>query len=333
MPNAFAIDAPYLRLMIGVTGAACCAPTTTLQTSCTSLRLKRGALLSKYLTYSGHPLIPGCAIIRNLKMGHNTGISKVIEGSGSRINYFEQGQGDTVVLLSSLGRSVSDFDGLSPSLAESGYRVVGIEMRGLGESGPPLDQPTLHDYADDIALVVYNLEELVEKRVHVLGHAFGNRVARTFAADYPELVKSVILLAAGGLIETPPDIQKSLLLCFNGSLSDAEHEKHVRTAFFASGNEIPQEWIDGWHMDVAQKQIKASRAVDMSEWWSGGSAPILILQGENDAIAPVGNALKMKGEFPDRVTVAMIPDCGHAMLPEQPEIIKDETIKFLKENE
>jgi pimeloyl-ACP methyl ester carboxylesterase len=36
--------------------------------------------------------------------------------------------------------------------------------------------------------------------VHILGHAFGNRIARCLAADHPAMVRGVILVAAGGLI-------------------------------------------------------------------------------------------------------------------------------------
>jgi pimeloyl-ACP methyl ester carboxylesterase len=38
---------------------------------------------------------------------------------------------------------------------------------------------------------------------HLVGHAFGNRVARCLAVDRPSLVRSVTLLAAGGLIVPP----------------------------------------------------------------------------------------------------------------------------------
>jgi pimeloyl-ACP methyl ester carboxylesterase len=36
--------------------------------------------------------------------------------------------------------------------------------------------------------------------VHLVGHAFCNRIARCLAVDQPPLVRSVTLLAAGGLI-------------------------------------------------------------------------------------------------------------------------------------
>jgi pimeloyl-ACP methyl ester carboxylesterase len=51
---------------------------------------------------------------------------------------------------------------------------------------------TLHTLADDVAGVIQALQL---QSVNILGHAFGNRVARMMAADHPELARSVILFA------------------------------------------------------------------------------------------------------------------------------------------
>jgi hypothetical protein len=37
----------------------------------------------------------------------------------------------------------------------------------------------------------------------------------------------------------------------------------------------------------------------------------------------------MKKEFPDRVKIAMIPKAGHALLPKQPDLIRDAVIEFI----
>jgi pimeloyl-ACP methyl ester carboxylesterase len=70
-------------------------------------------------------------------------------------------------------------------------------MRGAGESRGPIDGVTVHDLAADVAGV---LEAVGCGPAHLVGHAFGNRVARCLAADRPSLVRRVALLAAGGLI-------------------------------------------------------------------------------------------------------------------------------------
>jgi pimeloyl-ACP methyl ester carboxylesterase len=71
-------------------------------------------------------------------------------------------------------------------------------MRGIGESRGSLGDTSLHDLAVDVAEF---LEAMDCGPAHLVGHAFGNRVARCLAVDRPSLVRSVTLLAAGGLIE------------------------------------------------------------------------------------------------------------------------------------
>ena len=93
-----------------------------------------------------------------------------------------------------------DFDELSQRLARSGYQTVLPEPRGIGSSAGPLEGITLHDVAGDVAAVI---EALGGGSVIVVGHAFGNRVARVVATDHPLLVKHVVLLACGGAVPMP----------------------------------------------------------------------------------------------------------------------------------
>jgi pimeloyl-ACP methyl ester carboxylesterase len=54
--------------------------------------------------------------------------------------------------------------------------------------------PLARHLAADIAGV---LEALAAAPAHVVGHAFGNRVARCLATDRPDPVRRVVLLAGG----------------------------------------------------------------------------------------------------------------------------------------
>src|SRR4051794_22777832 len=88
------------------------------------------------------------------------------------------GEGAPLVLLPGLGRSSSDLLPLAELLAEAGYGVLLPSPRGMEGSTGPLDGLTLHDLAADIAVLI---EGWTEGPVTVIGHAFGNRVARTLA--------------------------------------------------------------------------------------------------------------------------------------------------------
>jgi pimeloyl-ACP methyl ester carboxylesterase len=64
-----------------------------------------------------------------------------------------------------------------------------------------MDGLTLHDFAGDVAAVI---QELDLAAGFVLGHAFGNRITGTVAADRPELVRGVMLVAAGAMWNLDP---------------------------------------------------------------------------------------------------------------------------------
>lgn len=223
-------------------------------------------------------------------------------------------EGPVVVMLASLGRPGSDFDDLAERLALKGYRIILPEPRGIGGSDGPMRGLTLHDLAADVAYVV---ETQTTAPVTMLGHAFGNRLARTTAADYPAFASRVILLACGGLIEMPEESMKALMGCFDETLSPDEHIECVRIGFFADGND-PEVWREGWHPQVMRMQSSAVRRTDVEDWWEAGGQPMLVVQALDDAIALPANAHDLKRRLGERVTLAELPHAGHAMLPEQP---------------
>jgi len=120
-----------------------------------------------------------------------------IEVGGATLECTFYGSGTPVVLLANAGCSTGYFDDLARVLAAGGLQTISVNMRGAGESRGSLDGITVHDLAADVAGV---LEAMDCGPAHLVGHAFGNRVARCLAVDRPSLVRSVTLLAAGGLI-------------------------------------------------------------------------------------------------------------------------------------
>ncbi|TAL34496.1 MAG: alpha/beta hydrolase [Spirochaetes bacterium] len=257
------------------------------------------------------------------------GKAGTVEYGGIVVRYYERGTGDTVVLIPSLGRSESDFNELAGTLSASGFRTVAVELRGVSAGSGLFAKLTHHDYANDAAAVIRNIG--ADGKVHVVGHAFGNRIARTLASDHPGTVRSLILIAAGGYVPIPDDIRKAMYICFFNFLPDRVRGKYIRKAFFAPGAaDIPEYWVSGWYFRAAWPQSRATLATPREEWWAGGNAPILVLQGANDAIAPAENADAMKREFGDRVSVVRVPTVGHAMLPERPDLIAKSIVSYLR---
>jgi pimeloyl-ACP methyl ester carboxylesterase len=228
-------------------------------------------------------------------------------------------------MIASLGRPASDFDDLSARLVKAGYRTIRYDASGIGRSTGPMKGISLADLSADAAAVV---EANGGGPVVVLGHAFGQRVARMLATDRPDLVKSVIMVAAGGKAPMLPGAREALFNTFRTDLSDEAHLQAVKLAFFAPGND-PAVWRNGWYPATAAMQIEATGATRVDHWWGAGNAPILVVQGLQDAVAPPENGRALKQEFGTRVELVEMDGAGHALLPEQPERLAKAVIDFL----
>ena len=150
----------------------------------------------------------------------------------------------------------------------------------------------------------------------IVGHAYGNWVARMTAVDHPKLVRGVVLAAAAAK-KFPPRLSQLVSKSADASVPEAERLAAMQEIFFASGND-PNIWLKGWWAEASEAQRVAAANVKQSDWWAAGTVPLFDLQAGIDPFKPKGTENELKDEFPDRVTVAVIPNASHALLPEQP---------------
>ena len=239
------------------------------------------------------------------------------------------GSGDTVVLLPYAGGDVAQFDRFAPVLHKAGFQTVAINPRGVSESTGPLEDLTLHELAADIAGVIGALGPAA---VHVLGASFGSRVARCLAADRPDLVRMVILVGAVGLVTSDdPEAVAAARTAFRLDVSDEVWEEAAALAFFSptSDSSILRQFKI-WHA-VHDAQIAGSRATPLEEWWRAGQAPILVIEGLDDRVAPA-NGRDLRERLGDRVSVVELANAGHLSILEQPAEVAEAIIPFLREH-
>jgi len=243
-----------------------------------------------------------------------------------------QGEGPDVVMIASALRGAGDFAQLQEDLARAGFRSVAINMRGAGRSKGPDRDFTLRDLAEDVAGVI---EELCDGPVHIIGHALGNIIARGTASFRPDLVRSVTVMPCGGhdLGKYPVSdhVIESMGRCHDDSLSERERCEALSVAFFAPGND-PSCWLDGWWPESSIVST-AALGTEPEKWWRGGDGPILVLQPLEDAMSPRQSGLNSVEALGERASYVEIPHCGHAILPEQPELVAKAVTAFLREQE
>jgi pimeloyl-ACP methyl ester carboxylesterase len=251
---------------------------------------------------------------------------QTVKAGPATLQVIIKGRGEPLVFIPSRGRGVEDFDELSARFVRVGYQAIMPEPRGIGGSTGPLDALTYHDLASDLAAVIRTVSR---KPVTVIGHAFGTRVARTLASDHPDCVRQMILLAAAGAVARSASVEATTTRFWETPLPPADRLAAIRQVFFAPGND-PYVWADGWHFEVARAQRASDVRTPVKDWWAGGSAPMLVLQGADDVIVLPENAKRLAAEFPDRVTLVEIAHAGHALLPEQPEAIEKAVLAYLQ---
>jgi pimeloyl-ACP methyl ester carboxylesterase len=241
----------------------------------------------------------------------------------TRIDVIEEGQGRTLVLLPSRGRGAEDFDEVAQRLAQAGYRVLRPQPRGIGQSTGPMTDITLHDLGNDIAAVI---RDQAREPVVIIGHAFGNWVARVTSVDHPELVRGVVIVAAAAK-KYPAGLSEHVDRSADMSLPDAQRLESLRYAFFAPGHDASV-WLRGWYPEVSESQRLAGKATKQSDWWSGGKVPMLDLQAGSDPFKPESSRNEVKDEFGERVTMVVIPGAGHALVPEAPDAVVAAIVKW-----
>jgi pimeloyl-ACP methyl ester carboxylesterase len=249
---------------------------------------------------------------------------ELVPTADGRIEVIAEGAGPLIVLLPSRGRDSEDYDAVAQGLAQAGFRVLRPQPRGIGQSAGPLEGLTLHDFARDVAAVISRYGGPAV----IVGHAYGNWVARMTAVDHPALVRGVVIAAAAAKTY-PPELSVAVTRSGDASLPKVERLKYLRGTFFAPGSD-PSIWLDGWHAQASESQRLAGLATRQAEWWSAGEAPLLDLQADNDPFHPIERMSELKDELGDRVTVAVIRNASHALLPEQPEAVVEAIVTWIR---
>ncbi len=278
------------------------------------------AATAVYWLYLPDPNLPGRAA---------EGEPHRVVADGFEHLYYERGSGRIILFLPSLGRPASDFNELTAELSRQGFRTIAVDLN-TNRKVPEKSKGDLMRLAAQLDAVVTALGPIESGNLVVAGHAFGNRLARAYATLHPERVEAVILLAAGGRVPIAEDITGHMIDCFDPSLNRISRGTALRRAFFAQSSAIPDYWRIGWDVALGEIQVEAATTTPYELWWDGGGRPMLVIQADEDSIAPARHSSDLlKEEFGDRVTVAVASPAGHALLPEQPVFLSKTILAYL----
>uniref|UniRef100_A0A8C8B010 Epoxide hydrolase 2 n=1 Tax=Otus sunia TaxID=257818 RepID=A0A8C8B010_9STRI len=108
---------------------------------------------------------------------------------GVQLHFVEMGDGPVVCLCHGFPESWLSWRYQIPALADAGFRVIALEMKGYGESTAPLD---IKEYSQEQICKVKSCRGIPQ--TVLVGHDWGGAVVWNMALFYPERVRAVASL-------------------------------------------------------------------------------------------------------------------------------------------
>jgi pimeloyl-ACP methyl ester carboxylesterase len=247
-------------------------------------------------------------------------------------------QGRPVILVHGFSVPNYVFDQTSADLAASGFRVIRFDLYGRGWS----DRPEV-DY--DRELFANQLLELMDTlripKADLLGLSMGGAIVGRFAAEHPERVRSLALVAP---LTEPQDISVMawpgvgewlmrtwyLPKLAGSQLEDFPHPERVPG--WAERFQ-PQMRYDGFGRAILSTMRHVIPESSLPDFQKVGKAglPVLLVWGELDATVPYAQHAAVQRAIPQAQFISL-PATGHLPVVEDPAAVHPEIAAFLRQH-
>ena len=234
----------------------------------------------------------------------------------------ERGKGQVAVLfLHYFGGSGGAWNTVMQHLPHA--RCVAPDLRGFGGTDAPATGYSLDAYADDVAAIVDHFQL---RRVVLVGHSMGGKIALAFAARRPAALRAMLLIAPSPPTPEPmADAERARLLATHGDRSAA-----LETIAKITASPLPAPLLERAIGDNLRTSSAAWRAwlehgsrEDISARVQRITVAVTILVGAHDPVIPSQlidqELVPYLAGVPTQSRV--IPGVGHLIPLEAPEAV------------
>jgi pimeloyl-ACP methyl ester carboxylesterase len=284
-----------------------------------------------------------------MTMDNRTIPTEYVDVQGGRIASEVVGEGPLVLLSPGMADIRSTYRFLAPLIANAGYRVASVDLRGHGESSTDWDSYSHVDTAGDLIAVIRKLGGPAV----IVGHSFSGGATTIAAATNPDLVSAIVEIDP---FTRPPEYSVAAFLRNSGYRRGAlllgrfamtgsvkTWSKYLNGAF---PGRKPADW-DTW-LPALQANLSEPGRAQAAKKMIGSSAtlkkavarlaevrsPALVVMGGNDSDFPNPEAegTGIVGQLPVGLgRHVMIENAGHYPHAEYPQEVAAAVIPFLAE--
>ncbi len=258
-----------------------------------------------------------------------------------RLHITDAGEGRPIVLLPGWPLSDEMYEYQYNDLINSGFRVIGITLRGFGKSDKPYGAYNYDVHALDIKNIICNLDI---KDAVLVGFSMGGAIAIHYAAaDNGAHVSKIVLCGAAAPIWTqrkdfPYNLPKSAVdelieLNYLDRPKLLANFAKIFSATETSLNEGIVQWLNGIGLSASSHAtaqcLIALRDTDLRNDMAKITISTLIMHGKKDKICSFDLAEQMHAEIANSRIVAF-ENSGHSLFLEETPKFNEELIKFAK---
>src|SRR6478672_6009311 len=246
-----------------------------------------------------------------------------------------------LIAIHGLTRNSADFEAIAPLIAQSGRRVLAVDIRGRGKSDRAPDPMTYQPatYAQDVLAL---LNQTGIERAVFLGTSMGGLITMAIAAIRSKVIAGAILndigpeVAKEGLmriaaysgqpVDTPgwPEAAayvKSINAVAFPHYTDADWDAFARRVFRIGTEGAP---VLDYDPDIAVPIRAAGAKALVPNLWPmftrlTKGRQVLLVRGETSDLLSAGIAAKMRKRAP-KMDYVEAPGVGHAPMLDEPEV-------------
>jgi pimeloyl-ACP methyl ester carboxylesterase len=256
-----------------------------------------------------------------------------------------------LIAIHGLTRNSADFGAIAPLIAQSGRRVLAVDIRGRGRSDRAPDPMTYQPatYAQDVLAL---LNQLGIERAVFLGTSMGGLITMAIAAIRSKVIAGAILndigpeVAKEGLmriaaysgqpVDTPGWPEAAAYVKQHNAVAfphytDADWDAFARRVFRIGTEGAP---VLDYDPDIAVPIRAAGAKALVPNLWPmftrlTRGRPVLLVRGETSDLLTAKIAAKMRKRAP-KMDYVEAPGIGHAPMLDEPEV-KAAIFPFLNE--
>ncbi len=259
--------------------------------------------------------------------------SEMVDVGGQRLHHYElkgSGKGPTIVLVHGLGGTANGFARVFFGLAKRFERVLAVDLPGHGFSPEYCLGPTC--VRGQYGMLVEYLRKVVGGPSFVVGNSLGGAMSVQLAAEHPELVCALGLVAPAGA-DVGHELIREVLESMD--VRTAEQSRALTKRLFHRPPWVMMLFADMLRGIYSTPAVRALSADALAtgeylkpEVLKGLPMPVLFVWGGSEKLLPHQSLDFFRSHLPAHARVRVVERFGHIPQVERPDELVSELIQF-----